>query len=562
MKKFYGVIASTALALILGCSANSRNFNLRQEQGSVGAANGQSKTLNIDLQFGDGGASLYAVSPLQYTLVAACKNLETPSSQAPMYVYGIFEYLGAPQNTSFELQFPAASDYSCRIVPTYFFIGSKLSTSPKFKLTNGSLTSLPAVNGASTALSAAEIQLFYDHGPQFDQAISAIDGILSYSISGGTLADLKIAAQPSVSTKTATSLPATFLFMPTVTKNGDVSINTGGSQKQPVSTTFLGEGEPSPYSSPTATGLNAAVSANLVDQYRMPKIRFDLASTVAVNPPVNSNFNVCLIREPDAATATSLISMAAINSAIGSTTTTSCVSLALASSWTQSGSQYLATIEVPVPLTSGANPPVYTGSAPLMYEVIKVQPKYSLFVYDTVAAYNVSVNYLKLVSNSQLLFVSSRLYVGTSPGTGFLGYTTECRAMAASTGFAAAHQFKWTFLGSDATHTASALVGTNMIYNAFSQAVAQNGADLFDGTIAAPVKYDENAAAVSNSFVFTGSTATGGSQGSNCSNWTSSTSGSGNGGFSDQLNNGHWFSFAPGPCGGTASSRIYCLLTP
>src|ERR1043165_2711354 len=127
-----------------------------------------------------------------------------------------------------------------------------------------------------------------------------------------------------------------------------------------------------------------------------------------------------------------------------------------------------------------------------------------------------------LVSANNIVFVTSTLQNGNLGG--LAGADAVCQARAVAGGLLG----KYTAWLSDSTRS----VSTRMIHSSApyqlpvlgaggGEIVANNWADLTDGTIAFAITRTESGAAVAANFAWTGSNANGSGTGFNCNNWTS-----------------------------------------
>jgi len=150
--------------------------------------------------------------------------------------------------------------------------------------------------------------------------------------------------------------------------------------------------------------------------------------------------------------------------------------------------------------------------------------------------------------SSYTIFMTSTLYTGSSGGVSGIDSICNTRAAAAGRGTG------WKVLISTSTVDAKDRVSiTNQVYNTNSQLLANNGADLWDGTIAASAFYDEFGN-VNGDDIWTGSgSGSGVYDGLDCNAWTTDSSGvSGLVSFY-----GNWFWGEDGGC--DQNHHFYCI---
>lgn len=163
------------------------------------------------------------------------------------------------------------------------------------------------------------------------------------------------------------------------------------------------------------------------------------------------------------------------------------------------------------------------------------------------------------VPGSRLIFATNAMFSGNVGG--FDGAKARCRAAAASSTNPFVRTGTFTALLSTSSKSANQLTPNDGVpyYNTGGQLVANNYADLWDGTVQNTIRYDENGQDIfggSGTLVWTGTTQTG-QKADNCGDWTLTT---GNGQVGTQNTNKDWASLAPFGCNNNA--RLYCFGTP
>jgi hypothetical protein len=151
--------------------------------------------------------------------------------------------------------------------------------------------------------------------------------------------------------------------------------------------------------------------------------------------------------------------------------------------------------------------------------------------------------------SSHILFVTSTTHVGNLGGLSGADLICSTRAALASL------PGTWKAILSTATVNASSRISiSGEIKNANDEVIAQDGTDLWDGSIDNPVRYDEFGNAQSGP-VWTGTSSAGAGNGSYCGVW-GNTAGLGVVGSSTAANS-DWISATTDFC--TVVNRIYCI---
>jgi hypothetical protein len=153
------------------------------------------------------------------------------------------------------------------------------------------------------------------------------------------------------------------------------------------------------------------------------------------------------------------------------------------------------------------------------------------------------------------IFVTSGSYQGDFGGLSVADI--ECQSYGDGGSFTSGFGATWTAVLSDNTTGAKyrfTLQGP--VYNTYGDLVANDATDLWDGTLANAVGYDEEGASVS-AIAWTGTLFGGTSSSDNCLNWTDNTfTQDGTGGGSDQTNS-FWIDGGIWTC--DTVNRFYCI---
>jgi hypothetical protein len=165
----------------------------------------------------------------------------------------------------------------------------------------------------------------------------------------------------------------------------------------------------------------------------------------------------------------------------------------------------------------------------------------------------VSAEVYELQLEGSLIFVTSSMYDGNLGG--LAGADAKCQQAADAAGLAGSFR---AWLSDNTISAANRLVHSEVPYvRVDGVPVADDWADLTDGTLDYPVVIDENGANVGNSEVWTGTHETGAAiYGQNCSGWTV-VSGTAEVGLAN-LTSYQWTKKYPQFCNRT-NVRLYCL---